>query len=75
LENAGKLPFRKLGFPPGLFPLPPGLEVLGAGTWCLTSSRNDSSGQANVVLRDCVVLPPQLDHTCAVVAQRRVHLK
>lgn len=49
--------------------------VPDTGRWYLTFFRNDPSGRANVVLRDCGVLPPQQDRTCGVVAQRRGPLK
>lgn len=51
LENAGKHLFRKLSFSPGL-------SYCCWGWRCLTTSSNDPSGQPNMVLRDCVVLPP-----------------
>lgn len=57
---------RETSFRNGLstwpLPPPPGVEVLGAGRQRPTFSRKDPSGQANVMLRDCAVLPPHQDH-------------
>lgn len=73
LENAGKLPFRKLGFPPGLSHCHRGWRYWEQGDGA--SHPHYPSGQANVMLRDCVVLPPDQDRTCALVAPGRGHLQ